>query len=99
LKLIYISHKYGGKEENKTLCESLIKRLVKKYPQYTFLCPISATGFLYNEVTYNTGIEMCLEILSRCDELWILSEDSRGVKIEREFARQRGIEVREMWEY
>lgn len=97
MKLIYCAHKYGNNPNNQTLCESLIKRLVKKYPQYVFLSPLSATGFLYNEVTYNTGIEMCLEILSRCDEIWILSEDSKGVKIERGFAERNNIKVREVF--
>lgn len=92
-KIIYVSHKYGSKAENKQAVEKLIKKLVRQYPQYCFVSPIHALGFLYNEMDYDTGMEHCLTLLDVCDEMWICSEDSKGVKIEREYCNRYKIPV------
>ena len=51
-KLIYLSHNYGGKESNKQHIELVMKSLVKQYPDYTFLSPVHALGFLYDYISY-----------------------------------------------
>ena len=66
--LVYISHEFGGELENVQRTEELIKDLIKKYDQIQPVSPIHATGFLYNEVSYEKGIDWCLNLLRFCDE-------------------------------
>lgn len=93
-KVIYVSHKYGGHWINKIKVQRKIIKLQKEYPEYVFLSPVHATGFLYNKMSYDDGIKLCLELLNRSDELWILSEHSKGTLIETKHALERGIKVR-----
>ena len=93
MKSIYISHVYGGNQDNKDKVEAIIKQLVKQHPHYLFISPIHALGYLYDEVDYNTGIKMCLELLKHCDEMWVCSELSRGVLMEKDYCISHNIEV------
>ena len=88
MKLIYIAHPFGGKQKNVERVEQIIKRLIKRYPDYTFYSPLHATGFYYNLVSYEKGMEHCLELLSRCDELWLCEgwKESRGCLMEMHYA-------------
>ena len=87
--LIYVAHPYGGKEENKKAVEEKIKKLVKKYPIHTF-------GYMYNWVKdYEQGMQMCLNLLKRCDRL-ILCEGwsaSKGCNREYDFAKKSNIKA------
>jgi hypothetical protein len=80
--LIYCSHKFGGSLENAKAAELKIKRLQLADPSNTYISPIHAFGFMYNDVPYETGLEMCLDLLSKCDKMVVLSDLSRGVKAE-----------------
>lgn len=91
MKLIYISHMYGGKQENKDRIELIIKELVKKFPDYTFVSPVHTFGYLYNEVDYDKGMEYCLALLSKCDEMWTCSNISKGVQIEIDYCKRHHI--------
>ena len=86
-KLIYLSHNYGGKESNKQHIELVMKSLVKQYPDYTFLSPVHALGFLYYTLTYDNGMRHCLALLDMCDECWSVEgyNDSKGCKIEQSY--------------
>ncbi len=95
-KVIYVAHPYGGKEENKEKVERLIKGLVGIYPDYCFLSPIHATGFLYNEMTYDEGMKHCYTLLDLCSEIWIFG-DSKGTRLEREYAQRYKIPIVEKW--
>lgn len=95
MKLIYIAHEYGGKKENKLKVEEIIKDLIKKYPDYIFISPIHSFGYLYNEVTYEKGIEYCLTLLDLCDEMWIYKR-SKGVEIEMDYCFEHGIPYMEV---
>ena len=92
-KLIYISHEYGGKQENKDRIELIIKQLIQQYPDCIFISPVHCFGFLYDDVDYDTGMNYCLELLSKCDEMWICSEYSRGVLLEYNYCIEHGIEI------
>lgn len=83
--LIYCSHKFGGKLENAKAVELKIKRLQLTDPNHTYVSPIHTFGFLYNEVDYLTGLNWCLDLLSKCDAMVVLSEESRGVRAEIKF--------------
>ncbi len=80
--LIYCSHKFGGKMENAKDVETKIKKLQLADPSNTYISPIHAFGFMYHDVPYETGLEMCLDLLRRCDKMVVLSEKSKGVNIE-----------------
>ena len=86
-KIIYLSHNYGGKESNKKHIEAVIKSLVKRYPDYTFLSPVHALGFLYYALTYDNGMRHCLALLDMCDECWFIDgyNDSKGCVIEQSY--------------
>ena len=86
-KIIYLSHNYGGKESNKKHIETVIKSLVKRYPDYTFLSPVHALGFLYDYISYEDGMRHCLALLDMCDECWSVEgyNDSKGCVIEQSY--------------
>lgn len=86
-KIIYLSHNYGGKESNKQHIELVMKSLVKRYPDYTFLSPVHALGFLYYALTYDNGMRHCLALLDMCDECWSVDgyNDSKGCVIEQSY--------------
>lgn len=77
--LIYCSHKFGGKLENAKAAELKIKRLQLADPSNTYISPIHAFGFMYHDVDYDTGLKWCLDLLSKCDMMVVLSEMSKGV--------------------
>ena len=83
--LIYCSHKFGGKLENAKAVELKIKRLQLADPKNTYISPIHTFGFMYDTVSYEDGIDMCLDLLSKCDAMVVLSEKSKGVEIEIEY--------------
>lgn len=95
MKLIYVAHPYGGKRRNKRKVERIIRELAKQYPNYTFYSPIHALGFLYNDMDYYEGMEHCLEMLKRADELWLCEgwQNSKGCRMESQFAWRNSIKT------
>ena len=91
-RVIYIAAPYGGEEENKEKVELLVKELVGLYPDCCFVSPIHAFGFLYNDLGYEEGMELCLTLLDLCSEIWIYGE-SKGTGIEREYAKRYKIPI------
>lgn len=96
MKLIYLAHPFGGKQENVEQVEKIIKHLYREYLDCAFYSPIHATGFLYNEFSYLEGMEHCFEVLSRCDELWLCPgwQDSRGCNMEYAYAKAKGMPIK-----
>jgi len=82
--LIYISHPYGNNPENIKKVEEIIHRLVKEHPENTYISPIHCFGFMYNSVSYEAGLEMCLNLLDRCEKMMVFGnwQDSRGCNAE-----------------
>lgn len=78
--IVYVSHPYGGNKENRDKVENLIRQLQTDYPTYLFISPISAFSFLYDVTEYQEGLNMCLWLLDKCDEMWVFGEyeDSVG---------------------
>lgn len=89
MRLIYLAHPYGGNEKNVEDAKQTVKRLVQKFPGTAFLSPLQATGFYYNDIPYIVGMNHCIELLSRCDELWLCDgwQDSKGCCMEYAAAR------------
>lgn len=78
--VVYVSHPYGGDKENRDKVENLIQQLQQMFPTYLFISPISAFSFLYDVTEYQEGLNMCLWLLDKCDEMWVFGEyeDSVG---------------------
>lgn len=96
-KLIYISGKYGGKEENKINMECAI-RYFRKYEGCVgreYISPITAFSFLYDETEYLEGLDCCLTLLDKCDKIYMLPgwEDSTGACIEFGYAKATGKDI------
>ena len=92
--MIYCAHKYGGKEENKIRCETIVKHLQSDDLENTYISPIHTFGFMYNTIPYDEGMELCFGLLSACDELLVLSELSEGVKREIKIAKKMKIPIK-----
>ena len=89
--MIYISHAYGGIPDNIAEVELIIKDLVKRNPGHTFVSPIHCFGFLYSDVPYQVGLDMCLELLAKCEAMWVFGKHSIGVLEEIEYCEVHGI--------
>ena len=94
-KLVYICHEFGGKQENIDRVGELVKGLLKVHPEYCFLSPLHATGFLYNEMTWENGMEYCLTLLDMCDEMWVFGKESmsKGCMMEKEYCKEHSIPI------
>lgn len=86
--LVYISHPFSGLEENKLKIENIIRTLTLSYPDNTYVSPVHCFGFLYNDVSYENGLEFCLNLLEKCDKMMVFGDwrSSRGCTAEILFA-------------
>ena len=91
---VYVSAKYGGKQENKDIIEKQIKELIEYDKELgiddiIYISPVHCFGYLYDVVPYEEGLDMCLELLKTCDEIIFLDswQTSRGANIEYGFAK------------
>ena len=82
--MIYVSHPFSGKYENKLKVEKIILDLRDKHPEFTYVSPIHCFSFMYDKYDYNTGIIMCLDLLVACDAMYVYGDyqNSRGCMIE-----------------
>lgn len=61
-----------------------------------FISPLHMFGFLYNDMSYEDGLELCLHQLAECDEIWVTGDkwyDSTGVIKEIECANAHKIDI------
>jgi hypothetical protein len=72
--LIYISHPYQDKKENIEDIEKIINSLAKKYDEYTFVSPVHCFGFMYTTVSYDRGLDFCLDLLDCCEQMWVFGD-------------------------
>lgn len=56
-----------------------MKRLTNEYPNYLFVSPIHTFPFLYESVNYQKGLDMCLWLLEKCDEIWVFGDYQSSV--------------------
>ena len=91
--LIYCSHKFGGKLENAKAVELKIKKLQLADPKNTYISPIHAFGFMYHDADYDTGLKWCLDLLSKCDMMIVLSKMSKGVRAEIKYCIDNAIPI------
>lgn len=88
--IVYISHPYGGKRENRRAVANLFRKLQEKYPNTLFLSPIHAFAPIYHTVPYEDGLNRCLWLLDQCTEMWVFGDykNSVGCKAEIEYCRE-----------
>jgi len=86
--LVYISHPYGGQENNMRKVENIVRTLVLEHPENTYVSPIHCFGFMYHDVSYERGLDMCLNLLEKCDKMLVFGDwkSSRGCTAEVLFA-------------
>ena len=77
--IVYVSHPYGGDENNLMIVTDLIQRLHNEHPDYLFLSPIHAFSHMYEYTDYQKGLDMCLWLLDQCDEAWIFGDYKNSV--------------------
>ena len=85
MKVAYIAHPFLGKPENVKSVEDIMRKLMAKYQNYALYSPLhSIVGILYNELSYEVGMEHCYEFLKRSDALWLCQgwQKSRGCNLE-----------------
>jgi len=95
MKLIYIAHPFSeDKAGNMKKIDRLMKKLVKKYPDICFVSPLH--NFSYDKKAKEADIlPKCLELLSRCGELWIFGDykNSSGCRAELGYAKYLSIPI------
>ena len=93
---IYIAHPFGGLQENKERVEDIIIDLVKINEDIVYISPIHMFGYAYDLVSWEQGMEWCLEMLDGCDCLVLASDEwnsSKGCNVEFQFAKDKGIDI------
>ena len=82
--LIYLCHPFGNKDSNKEKAARTIDSLIYEYPEHNWLSPIHATGHWYQSVSYERGMDWCLSLLDKCDEMWVYGDfqNSKGSMME-----------------
>jgi hypothetical protein len=90
--MIYVAHPYNNDPKNKIKVEHLILKLQAKYPTLTFVSPIHTFGFMYEILSYEQGMDKCLNLLRACDTIILAEawEQSVGCGIEKAHARMHG---------
>lgn len=96
--LVYIIGAYSGNvDENIQKAEDVSLRLIRD--GFHVITPHKNTSGYENYedgvLTYRTWIEMDLNILSRCDAVFVMNnaKDSKGAQIEIEYAKKLGLKV------
>jgi len=98
MKLVYISHPFGGKEENLIEIQAIIENILLNRDDVTPISPVHSFGFLYDFLSYTKGLGLCLDLLCKCDEMWVYGDylTSKGCRTEIAFCESCNIPYRIM---
>ena len=93
--IIYVSHTYGGKQENLERAKKITHDLQVADLENTYICPLLTFSHLkYGEIGYEPEMDLCLDLLSVADKLIVASDIiSKGVIKEIDFANLVNMEV------
>jgi len=82
--LIYVAHPFNNEDSNREKVARIIDSLIYEYPEHNWLSPIHATGHWYQSMSYERGMDWCLALLDKCDEMWVYGDfqNSKGCMIE-----------------
>ena len=95
-KLVYVAHPFGWLIKNQKKIDKIMEELVFTDDKNVYVSPIHNYGFAYLEGDeYQRGLDVCLELLKKCDILVICPgwERSRGCKEEVKTAIDNNIPV------
>lgn len=86
-KLIYISHPYSGLEENSKEIEEIMFKLCSNkeiIKNNCFVSPVHNYGYMYSKLSYDDGLQLCLDLLNRCDFMILFGDwqQSKGCTAE-----------------
>jgi len=91
--LIYISLPYTGcEEQSKIRSIEMSNTILKLVPNATIVNPILNFGFVDDTVSYKKCINMCLELLDKCDII-VYEGSSKGVEMEKEKAIESWVKI------
>lgn len=96
MKVVYVSHPFGGKKENQVAADCLIKDLAKVLPEAVYFSPIHAMRRPYHEkgtAGYEWELQCAMELMRRCDIVYFAEgwQHSRGCRMERQMAHMKRI--------
>ena len=94
--LAYISHPSGGKECNTLEIQKICEILVNNkyfFDNFSYVSPVHNFGFMYNTLDYETGLQLCLDLLDKCDIMLVFGDylTSTGCKREIEHCKKNNI--------
>ena len=94
MALYYVSHRFGGDTANLERAKKITHDLQVDDPENCYICPLMAFSHLgYNEMGYDEEMALCIDLLSVSDVLIVVSDISKGVQKEIDFAKMVGMEV------
>ena len=99
---VYIAHPFGGKQENIERVQDIITDLIKRNEEVVYISPLHMFGQWYDLVSWEQGMEWCLQTLEGCDAIVFASDewqDSKGCCMEMEFAKENGLDIFMLDEY
>jgi predicted amidohydrolase len=97
VKVVYLAHPFRcDPKGNRERAAAILKELAAKHPDVVFFSPLLAFSYLEEPRDRNRALAYCLEMIERCDELWLAGEwwISEGCMMEQERAERCGIPVR-----
>ncbi|WP_270760172.1 hypothetical protein [Ruminococcus bicirculans (ex Wegman et al. 2014)] len=93
--VIYLSHPYGGKQENLSEINECQRLLTIMHPENLYLNPIAMFGNLYDCTTYEQGLNMTLFLLEELADRMVICSDnymySKGCLAEIAYCSEREI--------
>ena len=92
-KVVYLSHPYSGKKKNLKAISEILREVQAEHPTFLFLSPVNMFSCLYSDMPYKEGLDRCLWLLDRSDEMWVFGEykNSKGCLREIEFCEDNDI--------
>ena len=96
MAIFYVSHKFGGNYQNLERAKKITHDLQVADLENAYICPLLTFSHLqYGEIGYDAEMELCIDLLSDCQNLIVASDFlySKGVQKEIDFANLVGMEV------
>lgn len=95
--MTYVCHCYGGSDENVERARQITHELQMADLDELYICPVLALSHIeYGELGYDEEIELCFELLEKCNRIIVASEISEGVRREIEYARRHDIPIQQL---
>lgn len=94
--VIYVSHPFQGNPTNTMKVADYVRKLLNSESgENTFVSPIHALGYLWEDVSYQKGLDMCLDLLGKCDAIIMCGDwkDSIGCNTEFAYAKAKDMDI------